>query len=91
MHVTCIVPTCKTSQIPACYMHVSGIMHGIVNSSVLSLEISCMKITGCSRMKYAETHVSGAPFRVGGFSYDYLNLLDTFCTDTSKQERESGR
>ena len=47
----------KRPQIPACYIHVSGIMHGIANSSILSLEILCMKITrlSFSCMKCAET------------------------------------
>ena len=51
MHVTCMALTCK---IPAGYMQISGIMHGIVNYSILLQEISCMKIIGLKRMKCAE-------------------------------------
>ena len=76
MLVTCMVPTCKMSQIPACYMHVSGIMHGIVNSSVLSLQISCMKITGCSRMKCAETCLKHACFRCSILSRVDLHFIE---------------
>ena len=51
VHETHMALACKTL---ACYMHVSGIMNGIANSSILLLEISCMKITGFSHMKCAE-------------------------------------
>ena len=73
MHVTCMSHTWKTSQIPACYMHVSGIMH-----------VTCMKfqiIQYCHWKFHAwhfldfgawnvrkhawNVHVSGAPFWVG--------------------------
>ena len=39
----------------ACFRNHAWFMHEIANSSILSLEISCIKITGFSCMKCAET------------------------------------
>ena len=46
-------------------------MHVIAYSLTLLLEISCMKITGFSRMKCAETYTKHGCFRCSISSRDY--------------------
>ena len=83
MHVTYMSHSWKMSQIPACYMHVSGIMHithEISNYSILLLDISCRKLSGFGCMKCTETcmHVSGTPFWVGSTAKNQL-VCSKYC------------
>ena len=47
----------------ACFRNHACNMHEILNYSILSLEISCMELSGFGRMKCAETCMKHACFR----------------------------
>ena len=59
-------------------------MHEISNYSILSLEISCMELSGFGRMKCAETCMKHACFRRSILSrVVVVNSVHTYCLQLS--------